>query len=36
MKRRRQANKEYMKMRRVCGVNDERTEKDKENYFNEK
>ena len=36
VKRRRQANKEYRKMRRVCGVNDERTEKAKECYFKEK
>ena len=35
MKRRRHAIK-YRKIRRVCGVNDERTEKAKEYYFKEK
>ena len=36
LKRRRQTNMEYRKMRRVCGVNDERREKTKEYYFKEK
>ena len=36
VKRRRHANKEYRKTRRVCGVNDERTEEAKEYYFKEK
>ena len=36
VKRRKRANKEYMKMIRVCGVNDYMTEKDKEYYFKEK
>ena len=36
VKQRRHANKEYMKMRRVCGMNDKRTEKAKEYYFKEK
>ena len=33
IKRRRQENKEYRKIIRVCGVNDEKTERDKEYYF---
>ena len=36
VERRIHANKEYRKMRRVYGVNDERTEKAKEYYFKEK
>ena len=36
VKRGRQPNKEYRKMRRVYGMNDERTEKDKDYYFKEK
>ena len=35
-KRKRHANKEYRKMRRVYGVNDERTENDKEYDFKRK
>ena len=36
VKRIRQANKEYIKMRRVCGVDHERTEREKEYYFKRK
>ena len=33
VKQRRHANNEYRKIRRECGVNDERTEKSKEYYY---
>ena len=36
VRHRRHANKKYMKMRRVCGVNDERTKSAKTDYFKEK
>ena len=36
VRRIRHANKEYRKMRRECGVNDERTESAKSDYFEEK
>ena len=36
VKRRKQENKEYIKMRRVCGENDQRTERANIYYFKKK